>query len=48
MVPISVFLGWVESVAFVAACSLYANAAAHWGAYEAAQAKDEASSDGTP
>jgi hypothetical protein len=27
IIPVSYFLGWVYSVAFVAACSLYANAA---------------------
>lgn len=38
MVPLSLVTGWVESLVFVSACSLYANLAAHWGSREAALA----------
>lgn len=35
MIPVSIFTGWVYSVAFVSAISLYANVASHWAAYRA-------------
>lgn len=35
MIPAAYFLGWINSVAFVAVCSLYANAASDWAAYRA-------------
>jgi hypothetical protein len=35
MIPLSVITGWVYSVAFVSAISLYANVASHWAAYRA-------------
>jgi membrane protease YdiL (CAAX protease family) len=34
---LAIVFGWIYSVAFVSACSLYANIAAHWGGYEAAK-----------
>lgn len=34
---IAIPTGWINSVAFVAACSLYANAAVHWSALNAAK-----------
>jgi hypothetical protein len=37
MVPISVGLGWVEAVAYVAALSIYALVAAHLSTYAAAR-----------
>jgi hypothetical protein len=37
MIPLSIFTGWIYSVAFVAAISLYANVASHWAAYRAAR-----------
>jgi hypothetical protein len=37
MIPIAIFTGWVYSVAFVSAISLYANVASHWAAYRAAR-----------
>lgn len=38
--------GLLSSVAFVAACSLYANVAAHWSALNAAKSEMEASDNG--
>lgn len=43
MVPITIALGWIESVAFVAATSIYANAAAHAAAWQGSRAEQEAS-----
>lgn len=39
MIPISLVTGWVYSVAFVSAISLYANVASHWAAYRVAIAE---------
>lgn len=39
MIPLSVITGWVYSVAFVSAISLYANVASHWAAYRAQRAE---------
>lgn len=39
MVPISVFVGIIESVAFVSALSIAALAIGHWSAREAATAQ---------
>lgn len=44
MVPVSLATGWVESLIFISACSIYANAASHFSAYEGAAAKKEAES----
>jgi hypothetical protein len=35
MIPLSIITGWIYSVAFVSAISLYANVASHWAAYRA-------------
>lgn len=35
LIPLSKILGWIDSVAFVALCSLYANAASDYAAYRA-------------
>jgi hypothetical protein len=37
MIPLSIYTGWIYSVAFVSAISLYANVASHWAAYRAAR-----------
>lgn len=37
-IPVAVIFGWIYSVAFVSACSIYANLVGHWSAYQAAQA----------
>ena len=42
MVPIALLTGWVESIVFVSACSIYANAAAHASAWQASRAEAEA------
>ena len=39
MIPVSVWTGWIASVIFVSAVSLYANMATHWSAYQAAHAE---------
>jgi hypothetical protein len=35
MVPISIVTGWIESIVFVSAVSIYANAASHLAAWRA-------------
>lgn len=35
LIPVALALGWIRSVAFVAAISIYANVAAHVAAYRA-------------
>lgn len=40
VVPVSLVTGWVESIVFVSACSIYANAIAHWSAFQARKAED--------
>lgn len=42
MVPVSIVTGWLFSVAFVAACSIYANAVGHAAAWQASRAEQEA------
>ena len=37
MIPISIATGWVKSIAFVAALSLWALVSAHWSAWQAAR-----------
>lgn len=41
MVPITLVTGWIESVAFVAGASIYANAAAHAAAWQGSRAEQE-------
>jgi hypothetical protein len=43
VVPVALVTGWVESIVFISACSIYANAASHFSAWQAARAEDEAS-----
>jgi hypothetical protein len=40
MMPVAYALRWIDSVAFVSVCSLYANAASDWAAYRADQNRD--------
>lgn len=35
MVPIAIITGWIYSLAFISACSIYANAASHLAAWRA-------------
>ena len=37
MTPVSVFLGWVNSTAYVSALSLWALVSGHWAAWQAAR-----------
>lgn len=42
MIPAAIWLGWVESVPFISALSLYAIVVAHFSAYQASRAEEEA------
>jgi hypothetical protein len=37
MIPLSVFTGWINSVAYVSALSLWALVSGHWSAWQAAR-----------
>jgi hypothetical protein len=37
MIPISLYLGWVKSVVYVSALSLWALVSGHWSAWQAAR-----------
>lgn len=39
MIPIAIVLGWITSIVFVAAISIYANFAGHIAAFEAARSE---------
>jgi hypothetical protein len=39
MIPVSLATGWIESIVFVAAISIYANFAGHIAAFEAARSE---------
>ena len=39
MIPISIWTGWIASIVFVAAISIYANFAGHIAAFEAARSE---------
>lgn len=41
-IPVAIITGWVLSVAFISAASIYANFASHFGSYQAARAEEEA------
>lgn len=41
MVPVALYTKWIESIVFIAACSIYANAAAHFSAWQASRAETE-------
>lgn len=41
MVPISLALGWIESVAYVSALSLWALVASHWAAWQASRVEEK-------
>jgi ABC-type Mn2+/Zn2+ transport system permease subunit len=42
MVPIALASGWLGSIVFVSACSVYANAASHLSAWQASRAETAA------
>jgi hypothetical protein len=37
MIPISIVTGWIESIVFVSAVSIYANMTGHWSAWQASR-----------
>lgn len=39
MIPVALYTGWIESIVFVAAISIYANFAGHMAAFESARAE---------
>lgn len=41
MIPISMFFGWLNSVAYVSALSLWALVSGHWSAWQAARVECE-------
>jgi hypothetical protein len=41
MVPVALATGWITSIVFVSACSIYANAASHLSAWQASRAEQE-------
>lgn len=41
-IPVAIVTGWLYSVAFISAVSIYANFVGHFGGYEAARAEAEA------
>jgi hypothetical protein len=42
MVPLALATGWITSIVFVSACSIYANAASHLSAWQATRAEKAA------
>lgn len=40
LVPLAIFTGWIYSVAFVSAISLYANVASHWAGWQAGRTEE--------
>ena len=41
MIPVSIFSGWISSVTYVAALSLWALVSGHWSAWQAARVEVE-------
>ena len=41
MIPVSIFTGWISSVTYVAALSLWALVSGHWSAWQAARVEVE-------
>lgn len=44
MVPLALATGWISSIIFVSACSIYANAASHLSAWQASRAEQQGAS----
>jgi hypothetical protein len=40
MVPLAILTGWIYSIAFISAISLYANVAGHWSSWQASRAEE--------
>jgi len=45
LIPVAIATGWVYSIVFVSAISLYANVAAHFAAWQGARAEHVAGDD---
>jgi hypothetical protein len=45
MIPVSIFTGWIDSVTYVAALSLWALVSGHWSAWQAARVEVEQAKD---
>lgn len=45
MVPVALITGWVTSLIFISACSIYANMVGHFSAWQASRAEEEANDD---
>lgn len=41
MVPVALITGWIYSIAFVSAISIYANVASHFSAWQASRAEEK-------
>lgn len=41
-IPVSIVTGWLYSLTFISAISIYANVAGHFSAWQAARAEEEA------
>lgn len=46
MVPVALVTGWISSLIFISACSIYANAASHFAAWQASRAEENGDSTG--
>lgn len=46
VVPVGLVAGWVKSLIFISACSIYANAVGHFSAWQASRAERESESNG--
>lgn len=42
MIPVAFVTGWLYSLAFISAISIYANVAGHFSAWQAARAEEQA------
>jgi len=45
MIPVSILTGWIHSVTYVAALSLWALVSAHWSAWQAARVETHQAED---
>jgi hypothetical protein len=41
MVPVALATGWITSIIFVSACSIYANAVGHFSAWQATRVEQQ-------
>lgn len=40
MIPVALVTGWISSLIFISACSIYANMAAHFAAWQGSRAEE--------